>query len=630
VTLHPTRRLQDGRYILLGLLRTGGEAEVWRALDTVAGEQRALKVWLAADGGAEAAARELELARRLVHPHVVRVDDAFVDGDHAFVVMELAEGSLAERVATMGPLTPDEAFAALEGPLQALEAAHAAGIVHRDVKPHNLLVFGALDGAFDGALDGDGGGQLTEGGGPRAVVKLADFGIAQVRAEGLTRTRSGAFLGSLPFMSPEQRRDPRNVGPATDVYAAAVTLAWLVTGKAPGDLYLPETLAELRGELRGRGLEKGEIERVVGVVEAGGRLEADQRIPVGMAERPSSSVRMSFFVWITSRTPRTNMAALAVVAFLTAGSTLVADRARTGSVRDDVLPICEGWSEGLLRRYPTSGSDPEGLKEAVAVTAGDIDGDGFIDAAWSHTLGAALRITWGTGKPGLWDGITDIPSGRAQGPPLIADLDQDGRMEVAVSVPEESAIVVQRMRGRAPDGPLLTMSQASIPGALGATDWNGDGRVDLLVQLDQGRTLAVRLGDGGLSFRPHMDVARTEGLFAVVRSRTRGDHVLFARGPELWRLRSGENPEPQTTTPFTRIGSISLVGEDVVVLGAKSDPYRWSALVYPNQQWNEPCRLQQDVSSGYAADLDGDRRVDILTPLSCAYCTSNYGTITPD
>jgi hypothetical protein len=80
----------------------------------------------------------------------------------------------------------------------------------------------------------------------------------------------------------------------------------------------------------------------------------------------------------------------------------------------------------------------------------------------------------------------------------------------------------------------------------------------------------------------------------------------------------------------TRIGSISLVGEDVVVLCAKSDPYRWSALVYPNQQWNEPCRLQQDVSSGYAADLDGDRRVDILTPLSCAYCTSNYGTITPD
>jgi serine/threonine protein kinase len=188
MSLHPTKRLQGGRFVLLGLLRAGGEAEVWRALETASGEERALKAYPAGEGGAETAARELSLARRLAHAHVVRVEDAFVEGDHAFVVMELAEGSLAERVATMGPLSPAEALAALEGPLAALAEAHAQGIVHRDVKPHNLLVFGDLGGALEA--------------GGNATVKLADFGIAQLRAEGVTRTRSGALLGSLPFMSP--------------------------------------------------------------------------------------------------------------------------------------------------------------------------------------------------------------------------------------------------------------------------------------------------------------------------------------------------------------------------------------------------------------------------------------------
>jgi serine/threonine protein kinase len=90
VPLHPTQRLQGGRYVLLGLLRTGGEAEVWRALDTTVAQERALKVFPAAEGGADAAARELALARRISHPNVVRVDDAFVDGRHKNILAQAA------------------------------------------------------------------------------------------------------------------------------------------------------------------------------------------------------------------------------------------------------------------------------------------------------------------------------------------------------------------------------------------------------------------------------------------------------------------------------------------------------------------------------------------------------------
>jgi hypothetical protein len=311
------------------------------------------------------------------------------------------------------------------------------------------------------------------------------------------------------------------------------------------------------------------------------------------------------------------------------GFVFVSEGVGDGWAHVDVLPVCDGWNEGLLRRYPTSGSEPEGLKEAVGVTAGDIDGDGFIDAVWSHTLGAALRITWGTGTPGLWDGITDIPSGRAQGPPLIADLDQDGRMDVAVSIPEESAIVVQRMRGRAPDGPMLTLSQASIPGALGATDWNDDGRVDLLVQIDQGRTLAVRLGEGGLSFRPHMDVASTQGPFVVDRAAQGIDRILFARRGEIWSVHAGIPATIEVRTPFSRIGSLSTIAEKVVVLGSRGEVQTWSPIVYSRHDWGALCRLPQDLTAGYAFDLDTDGQIDILAPMSCAYCTSNYATLTP-
>ncbi len=155
----------------------------------------------------------------MAHPHVVVVRDSFTEGPWAVIVMELARCSMAELVEERGPL-PVEALLDLATQVCAgLAAAHAAGVVHRDVKPHNLLLFSG------------------------GVVKLCDFGVAH--AAGHARTRTGNVIGSMPFMAPEQRRYPRAVRPATDVYGLAHTLVWLHLGRPSGDLYAPGSMGEL-------------------------------------------------------------------------------------------------------------------------------------------------------------------------------------------------------------------------------------------------------------------------------------------------------------------------------------------------------------------------------------------------
>ncbi len=125
--------------------------------------------------------------------------------------------------------------------------------MHRDVKPHNLLVF--ADGS----------------------VRLGDFGTARALADGHTRTRTGALLGSIPFMAPEQRRDPRAVRPSTDVYALAVTLAWILLGEAPDDPWTEEAAAQLRAA--------GVPEGLVAAVGVGGARRAQPTRSTGTTGR---------------------------------------------------------------------------------------------------------------------------------------------------------------------------------------------------------------------------------------------------------------------------------------------------------------------------------------------------------
>ena len=194
-------------------------ATVYRAWDTILDVPRAIKLLEAAPETRRAWRARLRaearaMARLSRHPNVLRIYDIGEEAGQDFVVMELAEGgSLADRIAREGPLAPREALQICVQILSALAAAHAEGIVHRDVKPHNIL--------------------LAEGG--RAL--LADFGIALMAESALRTTRTGMAIGSMAFMAPEQRLDARRVGPTADLYAVGTTLYNLITADNPIDLF---------------------------------------------------------------------------------------------------------------------------------------------------------------------------------------------------------------------------------------------------------------------------------------------------------------------------------------------------------------------------------------------------------
>ncbi|MFG3716524.1 protein kinase [Streptomyces massasporeus] len=304
-----SRRVIAGRYRLEERLGRGGMSVVWRATDRLLGRSVAVKE-LPYDESLSAAQarrqrdrtlREARALAQLSHPHIIVVHDVVEDDERPYIVMELIEGgSLADRLAHRGPVDAAEAARIGIALLGALGAAHAAGVLHRDLKPDNVLLETGTD-----------------------RVVLTDFGIAQV-AGTPTLTENGSFVGSPEYTAPERMSGART-GPESDLWSLGALLCAALSGESPfhrdslggilhavvvGDIQPPAQVGPLLPVVRGllerdpdRRLDAVRAERMLRAFRDTGRTpmspppdypptvgEVPRRRPLGLVvRRPSAS-----------------------------------------------------------------------------------------------------------------------------------------------------------------------------------------------------------------------------------------------------------------------------------------------------------------------------------------------------
>ena len=211
-------RVISGRYVVQAVVGTGGMAVVYRAFDQKKNRIVAIKVlrpeYESDEEFVRRFSREAEAASKVSHENIVNMLDVGIDGDMRYIVMEYVDGqTLKDMIRQRGTIHPDTAIRMTIRILAAVDHAHRNGIVHRDIKPQNILV--------------DNQGR----------VKVADFGIARLKAAQTTRLEdggTGSALGSVHYFSPEQARG-EVADEKSDLYSVGVVMYEMLTGRVPFD-----------------------------------------------------------------------------------------------------------------------------------------------------------------------------------------------------------------------------------------------------------------------------------------------------------------------------------------------------------------------------------------------------------
>jgi len=491
-------RIIAGRYVLMAPLGRGGMGVVWRARDSVLGREVAVKEVVfppamaeAERGSAQARVlREARAAARLNHPGVVTLYDVVQDQGGTFIVMELvAAPTLAELVGAGGPLTAGR-VAALGGQLAgALEAAHGAGIVHRDVKPGNVMV--------------------SAGG----AAKLADFGVAWLAGDPQL-TSTGLVIGSPAFMAPEQARGEGS-GPAADWWGLGATMFFAVEGGPPFDRGSSiATLAAVVNEPPGPLRRAGPLGPLITALLA--------KDPAARPTGPKVRAWLSWLLVVTPASPPTTVLPpappvprragwrlLGMVALLLAGGMLTA------------------W---LTSAFP---SDLTGARVGPATTRGGAGATGTTRPATSTTEEPATTRAPTTavpqrGLPASWRAFTNRAGNNRVGVPPGFRARTRESSNATVVEEQGGARRMFTIRSTTPSNPL---PQASRDYRAWARRNSAGFRE---VRYDEGQTYAGRKGAVVFEYEAVVDGRRVHVSHINLKGRTWGYNVEFIVPVERW------------------------------------------------------------------------------------------------
>ncbi len=206
-------KLNLGPYLVTDFIGQGGMGHVFKAVHNVMGRECAVKILPVHKSTPEAIhnfMREIRTQAKLDHPNLVRAYDAGQDGSVHYLVTEYVPGTdLRRLIRSDGPLTIQQAASVIMQAARGLHHAHQSDLIHRDVKPGNILVT------------------------PEGIAKVSDLGLAGFMNEGADDPRAGKIVGTADYLSPEQIRNPHEVSNVSDIYSLGCTLYYATTGKVP-------------------------------------------------------------------------------------------------------------------------------------------------------------------------------------------------------------------------------------------------------------------------------------------------------------------------------------------------------------------------------------------------------------
>jgi serine/threonine-protein kinase len=632
-------------YRLDAPLGSGGFAQVWRAV-APDGEVVALKLLRVEPGTTDNIRARLEgqLRAKISSSHVL-VPHELVEHPSGRIglVMQLCRGSMADYLEQFGPLSAAGVIAVGVELCAGLEAAHAAGIVHRDVKPSNLLV------AEDGS------------------VMLADFGIATFIET--AQTTSSDVWGSLPFVAPERRYGQRGDA-RSDIYSAGATLIRLARSRLDADPYtsgavarLRETLPELLCDVLLRATAAEPNERYETAASFGAALEqlraqipgprpllrslrgpeSDTAGPPPKLDPapsdPSSTSRWPMIAAMVGGLGFVGMVLVAAWTLREQGLTTMDPPPKLREAASAAAaPAQVSWCRAPLRVASTN--TLLGPRETMDGTFADLDGDAHGDLIFTNQLDETLSIYWGDAHGTELRDPTELPVGRSNWRVAVGDLDEDGIPDMLVNAPDRGSIRLFRGLGERRFADPVTIDQTPPTRAVELVDWDADGHLDMVLRtLDDSPCTALRRGHGDGSFDAHHCIGPTS-----LQQRPVGQHPVA-----VYRIDDGRvlRYQPQTDGsmgPPELLADTRGVGlaprRSLLVGDVDGDLVDELYVQDVGPEGTRVYQLDEDRQAGWCllidklaiqtgslsevSDIDGDGFADFIGRVTCSGCTSNH------